>query len=312
MSASAVLPDNDENEERPPSSVRLPAMTRPGPELIPAHRRALILEHIQKRGAASIQELADAVHASPSTVRRDLEHLEERGYLERAHGGALLQQRQPRSTFEPESAISAQLARPEKRAIGLAAAAMLGGGESVIFDSSSTVAMAARACLDRDLALTAVTNDLAIGQMLAMSVKMRVVVPGGTVRPGSMTMTGMPGEAFITRLHADIAFIGVHAISKSTPTETSLEVAAMKAAMISAARRVILLADGSKFRIATFCDVCDPSKMHEVVTDDQAPKAEIAELRRNGIVVTVVSPLPAKPLAALNPPTGPQIQEVLR
>jgi DeoR family transcriptional regulator of aga operon len=287
-------------------------MTKPGPELIPAHRRALILEHIQKRGAASIQELADAVRASSSTVRRDLEHLEERGYLERAHGGALLQQRQPRSTFEPESAISAQLARPEKRAIGLAAAAMLGGGESVVFDSSSTVAMAARACLDRDLALTAVTNDLGIAQILAVSAKMRIVVPGGTVRPGSLTLTGMPGEAFITRLHADVAFIGVHAISKSTPTETSLEAAAMKAAMISAARRVILLADGSKFRIATFCEVCDPAKIHEVVTDDQAPKTELAELRRSGIIVTVVSLLSAKQNAKADPLSGPQMRGVPR
>ena len=260
-------------------------------ELIPAERRALVLEHIQQRGAASIQELSDAVGASPSTVRRDLEHLEERGYLERSHGGALIQRRQPQSTFEPESAISAQFARPEKKAIGLAAASMLSGGESVIFDSSSTVAMAAQACIDRDLALTAITNDLGIGQMLATSAKICTVVVGGTVRPGSLTLTGMPGEGFITKLHADIAFIGAHAISKGVPTETSLEAAAMKAAMISAARRVVLLADASKFQIAAFCRICDPSAVHEVVTDDRAPEAGIAALREAGVTVLVVARL---------------------
>jgi len=263
-------------------------MKRAGPELIPAQRRALVLEHIQKRGAASIQELADAVGTSPSTVRRDLEHLEEKGYLERSHGGALIQQRQPRSTFEPESAISAQFARSEKQAIGLAAAAMLSGGESVIFDSSSTVAVVAQACLDRDLALTAVTNDLGIGQMLATSAKMRIVVLGGTVRPGSLTLTGMPGEGFITKLYADIAFIGAHAISDGVPSETSLEAASMKAAMMTAARRVVLLADASKFQIAAFCKICDPSKVHEVITDDRAPKAGVAALREAGVTVVVV------------------------
>ena len=61
------------------------------PELIPAQRRAFMLDHIRKRGAASIQELSEAIGISLSTVRRDLEHLEARGYLERSHGGALIQ-----------------------------------------------------------------------------------------------------------------------------------------------------------------------------------------------------------------------------
>ena len=138
------------------------------PELIPAQRRAFMLEHIRKRGAASIQELAEAMGASLSTVRRDLEHLEQRGYLERSHGGALIQ-KQLQSTFEPEAAITAEFDRPEKESIGLAAAATLHSGASVIFDSSSTVLAAARASVERDIALTAVTNDLGIGQALSAS-----------------------------------------------------------------------------------------------------------------------------------------------
>jgi DeoR family transcriptional regulator, aga operon transcriptional repressor len=269
--------------------------SRRSAELIPAQRRALVLEHIRQRGAASIQELADAVGTSPSTVRRDLEHLEERGYLERTHGGALIQQRQSRSTFEPEAVIAAQFARAEKRLIGQAAAATLQPGESVIFDSSSTVLMAAQACIDRDLALTAVTNDLGIGQLLASSPKMRVVVLGGTVRPGSLTLIGKPGQDFIGNLHADVAFIGIHAMTGAVPTETSLEAAAMKFAMISAARRVVLLADSSKFQLAAFCKICDPSAVHEVVTDDRATESDLSTLRLAGIAVTVVSRPPELP-----------------
>jgi DeoR family transcriptional regulator of aga operon len=265
------------------------------PEILPAQRRALVLEHIRQRGAASIQELADAVHISPSTIRRDLEDLEERGYLERTHGGALLQPKQPHSTFEPEAAFSAQLSRTQKAVIGRAAAAMLHGGESVIFDSSSTVAMAAQACLARDLTLTAVTNDLGIGQILAASPKMRVVVLGGTVRPRSLTLTGRPGDEFIGNLHADVAFIGVHAIHNGIPTETSLEAAAMKLAMISAARRVVVLADASKFQVAAFCRICEPAAIHEVITDNRTSESDLATLRNAGITVTVVQPFPEKP-----------------
>ncbi len=165
---------------------------------------------------------------------------------------------------------------------------MLHGGESVIFDSSSTVGMAAQACLARDLALTAVTNDLGIGQILAASPKMRVVVLGGTVRAGSLTLTGKPGEDFIANLNADVAFIGVHAIHNGIPTETSLEAAAMKLAMISAARRVVVMADASKFQLAAFCRICSPAAVHEVITDDRAPEDDIASLRNAGVAVTVV------------------------
>jgi DeoR family transcriptional regulator, aga operon transcriptional repressor len=258
------------------------------PELIPAHRRAFMLEHIRKRGAASIQELAEAMGASLSTVRRDLEHLEARGYLKRSHGGALIQ-KQLQSTFEPEAAITAEFDRPEKESIGLAAAASLHSGASVIFDSSSTVLAAARASVERDIALTAVTNDLGIGQALSATSRIRVLCLGGTVRPEFLTVLGEPGESFLGTLRVDVAFIGTHAISGTALTETSLEAASMKRAMISAARRIVLLADASKFGAAAFCKICELTAVHELITDDRADPAEIARVRDLGLEVRVVS-----------------------
>jgi DeoR family transcriptional regulator of aga operon len=258
------------------------------PEMIPAQRRASVLDHIRRRGAASIQELSEAIGISISTIRRDLEHLEERGYLERSHGGAIIQ-KQRRSTFEPEAAISAEFFRAEKEAIGQAAARTLRAGESVIFDSSSTVLAAARACVALNLALTAVTNDLGIGQALAASREIRLVVLGGTVRPNSLTLLGEPGKDFLSNLNADVAFIGAHAISGSALTETSLEAAAMKRAMIAAARRVVLLADASKFQPAAFCRICDLTSIQELITDDRAAETYLAPLRELDIAVTVVS-----------------------
>src|SRR5688500_703421 len=98
------------------------------PELIPAHRRALMLEHLRQRNGASIQDLCRASGASASTVRRDLEHLEEQGYIERTHGGALIRTRQLRSTFEPEAVIAAHFSRDEKAAIGRLAGTTLSAG----------------------------------------------------------------------------------------------------------------------------------------------------------------------------------------
>jgi DeoR family transcriptional regulator of aga operon len=257
------------------------------PEVIPAQRRNMVLAYLLQRGAASIQELADALGASPSTMRRDLEQLEEVGHLRRTHGGAVLSS-STHSTFEPETAVAAQVSRAEKNAIGRAAAQQLSAGDSVIFDSGTTVLAAARFVAERRLALTAVTNDLGIGQVLAGSDNVRVVVLGGSVRRGSLTLIGEPGQSFIADIHADVAFIGTHSIAAGTLSDTSIEIASIKRAMISAARRVILLADSSKFQPAAFYKICDIADVHEVITDSGATEQHLAQLHELGLKVRVV------------------------
>ena len=247
-----------------------------------------MLEHLKLRGAASIQELAVASGASPSTVRRDLEHLEDQGFIERTHGGAMIQNRVPASTFEPEAGLAAHLAQAEKRAIGRAAAASLRPGQSVIFDSGSTVLMAAQAAVERDIPLTAVTNDLGIGQVLAAASQIRLVVLGGTLRPGSLTLTGEPGTDFLKGLRADVALVGVHAIADTSLSDTSIELAAMKRAMMAAARHVVLLADASKFQPAAFSRISDITAVQDLITDEAAQAADVARLRDLGIAVTLV------------------------
>ena len=107
--------------------------------MIAAQRRALILEHLRRDGADSIIALAETIGVSASTIRRDLDFLTHGGYIVRSHGGAILSERL-HTTFEPQREIGAQIARTAKTAIGARAADLLELGQSVIFDSSSTVA----------------------------------------------------------------------------------------------------------------------------------------------------------------------------
>jgi len=264
------------------------------PEVIPAQRRSLLLEYLLQRGAASIQELADAMGASPSTVRRDLEQLEDEGHLRRTHGGAVVSSAN-HSTFEPDAAIAAQASRAEKLAIGAAAAGLLSTGDSVVFDSGSTVLAAARAAVERRVTLTAVTNDLGIGQVLAASDKVRVVVPGGTVRRGSLTLVGEPAQSFMRDIHADVAFVGTQSITGGLLSDTSVEIASIKRAMIAAARRVVLLADSSKFQPAAFYKICDVTAVHEIITDRAAPAKQLDQIRELGVKVTLVDIAPGGP-----------------
>ncbi|RJT41296.1 DeoR/GlpR transcriptional regulator [Mesorhizobium waimense] len=257
-------------------------------DIVPAKRQALILEHLRVSGAASIQELADTIGGSQSTVRRDLEHLVEKGYLERTHGGAHLLQPM-RATFEREMTVNAELQHAEKVAIGREAAQRLSARDSVIFDSSSTVMEVVRAAAERDLPLTVVTNSLEIADFAADIKSWRIILPGGTVRPGYRHLAGEPGESFIKTLHADLCMTGASAVTGTLLTETSLEVASLKRAMISSARKTILLVDSSKFTAPGFCTLSDISEIDEVITDEGISQDALSSLRSAERKVTVVS-----------------------
>lgn len=260
-------------------------------ERLPVQRQALILDYIRQHGAGSIHDLAKAIGSSVSTIRRDLERLEARRALTRARGGAVVPA-EPDATFEPAADLAAQLARAEKRMIGAAAAEMLAEGESVIFDSGSTVLCAAQAVLARAMALTAVTNDLGIAQILAQSEAIRVIVAGGTIRHGSLSLTGEPGRDFLAGLHADTLLLGTHTISGTVITDTSIEIAAMKRAMIKAVRRVVLLADSSKFQRPAFATICGLDEIDVLVTDDGADPSALAAARDQGVAVTLIQAQP--------------------
>lgn len=263
-------------------------------EIIPAKRRAMILDRVRKSGAASIQELADEIGASASTIRRDLEHLTEGGYLERTHGGALLVP-PLQAAFEREPAINAHLQREQKRAIGMLAAQRLNARESVVFDSSSTVIEAARAAVTRELPLTTVTNSLDIAQVCASAPSWRVIMPGGSVRPGSGILVGEPGESFLKTIHADVCLIGAYAVTGRLLTDASLEVASIKRTMIQSSRRTILLVDSSKFQAPAFCTFAELSDMDEVITDDGVTDENLAMLRSFNVTVSVVPVASGRP-----------------
>jgi DeoR family transcriptional regulator of aga operon len=258
------------------------------PPLIPAARQARILDHLSSRGVVAIAELARAVGVSASTVRRDLDDLAASGQLRRTHGGAVALGT-ARTTFEPAPSIAQHAHSVAKRAIGEAAAALVEAGQSVVFDSSSTVLEAARGVVARGLAITAVTNDLRIAAVLAEAPRIRVIVPGGTLRPGSHTLIGEPGASFARGLAADLAFLGAHAIAEGTISETSIEVAGIKQAMAAGARRLAVLADASKFGAVAFCKVLALSAGDLVITDDGIDHAARTSLSARGVVLQTVA-----------------------
>jgi len=268
-------------------------------KLLPTQRQSYILDVLGEKGIISLNQLSERLGASFSTVRRDLDELARRHLVERTHGGAMLgalaQSRREEGAPTPSSNIQAA-----KESIGRVAASRIREGDSVIFDSSTTVLEAARVIVASRMRITAVTNNIKIADLLSASEGIRLIVPGGSRRAGTNVLSGEPGDSFFSRLHADIALIGAQSASDGMLNDSRIESASGKRILLGAARTRILLIDSWKFGGPNFCDVAPLTEFDEIITDDGLPEEERKDLERRGVIVqtesTVADEAPARAL----------------
>jgi DeoR family transcriptional regulator of aga operon len=256
-------------------------------KLLPEQRQSFILDVLAEQGVAALHQLVERLGASFSTVRRDLDELVLKGLVMRTHGGAMLRGRPSGPVDEDSPPSPTGEMRAVKEAIGRMAAARVREGDSVIFDSSTTVLEAARVIAESKLRITAVTNSIKIADLLAQSEAVRLIVPGGTRRAGTYVLTGEPGDSFLSRLHADLALIGAQSASGGVLTDSRIESASAKRLLMGAVRTRILLIDSWKFGGPGFCEVAPLTDFEEVITDAGIAEEERRDLERRGIFVQI-------------------------
>lgn len=246
-----------------------------------AERQQLIAERARAAGRVEVAGLAEDLGVTTETVRRDLDALEKHGVLRRVHGGAIPVER---LRFEPELAARDTESTGEKQRIAKAALAELPAEGVILLDAGSTTArLADLVPADRDL--TVVTNALPIALTLATR-GVNVLCLGGRVRP--KTLAGVDTWALnaLRDLYVDVAFVGTNGVSVarglSTPDQAE---AAVKSAMVTAARRVVVLTDSSKVGTDCFARFATLEQVDSIITDDRLSDAEAAEFEAAGPTV---------------------------
>lgn len=247
-------------------------------------RHEMVLQLVMERGEVSVAELSKRAGVTPMTIRRDLETLEAAGALQRVHGGAVIAA--SRGYVTPYS-VRVQRNKEAKRRIGEAAAGMLQEGEAVIIDVGTTpLQVAAALCERRNL--TVATPSLHVANLLADNRGIRLIVTGGMVDPGELSMVGDFAEEIFSRLRCDTFVMGIGGVDgEAGCTEFSLEDAGVKRAALSSARRCIVTADSSKLGQVALAHVCPVDRVDVLVTDIAAPKWELSRLAEHMEVVVV-------------------------
>ncbi|MCX6433752.1 MAG: DeoR/GlpR family DNA-binding transcription regulator [Actinobacteria bacterium] len=245
-------------------------------------RRRAIEAAIRKDGEVTIAALAEKHSVSEMTIRRDLEALEISGSVRRVRGGAISTVSR---SYEPPLTHRLVDNAEAKKAIGAAAANLLSPGETAILDvGTSTLEMAKR--LHGHRGNTIVTPSLMVAMELGGNPNLRVLVTGGVVRPGEMSLIGPPAEDAFNDVNCDVVFLGVAGVDPDSGlTEYSLEDTRVKRAALKAARRAVVLADESKLGRVAFSHVAPISVVDTLVTDAAPTHPVVVALRDMGTTI---------------------------
>ena len=248
-------------------------------------RQNVIVSEVSASGRCSVVELAGRFGVSAETVRRDLLVLERAGLLRRVHGGAVASGAQV-ITERPVPDRAVEHAE-QKQAIAECALTLMPDAGSVLLDAGTTTSRVA-AALPASARLTLVTHSLPIAGLLAEHPGCELHLLPGRVRPTTQAAVGADTVAALSRLRVDIALIATNALSLehglSTPDH---EEAAVKRALVAAARRVVVLVDSSKLDEESTVRFADLADIDTVITDGGAPDAHRARLEAAGIEVLV-------------------------
>src|SRR6478735_12797218 len=239
--------------------------------MLARQRQTLILWGVR------VADLARDLGVSDMTVRRDLEILDRRGLIEKVHGGATSL---PSSAlFEPGFAAKSELQEPEKEAIADAAVALVVPGSAIGISAGTTTYALARRLVDI-AGLTVVTNSVPVADVLHRAGRSdQTIILTGGVRTPSDALVGPFAVAALRTIHLDQVFMGVHGMDPHSgfTTPNVLE-AETDRALVDAARRLVVLADHTKWGVIGISTIARLDQADAVVTDRGISDEARAEL----------------------------------
>lgn len=254
-------------------------------DLFLEERRQEILRRVNEVGRVSVTELSQGLGVSEVTIRSDLQALADQKLLVRTHGGAI-----PANGGRYELALAMRRRRQvqEKSRIGAAGAALVGDGDAIFLDSSSTALTIVQHLKNRRQ-LTVVTNSLVVAQELQDAPAVSVVMPGGALQNETASLIGLDGLALLRKFNLQKGFFGAHGLSLAEGlTDVSAAEAEVKRELVAMCRRRVAVLDATKWGQVGLASFARPDEIDRIITDTHAPADLIERMRRLGVEITLV------------------------
>jgi DeoR/GlpR family transcriptional regulator of sugar metabolism len=236
--------------------------------VIIAERQSRLQTLLALRGMSDMETLAAELNVSSSTVRRDLELLEQKGLVQRTHGGVIwLGDKSNNTPAGRPYAFDQRMGYQQsaKRAIARAAKSLVAPGQTVLIDGGTTTFYLAQELLGQPLQL--VTNSLPIANLFLNDEHVELILTGGLMYPRYGVLLGPTAESTLATIHTKTLFLSVAGIHHGALYNQNLLLVQSERRMMEQAQEVVLLADSGKFGQQALSKLADLSEIDTVVTD---------------------------------------------
>ena len=231
-------------------------------------RRRYILDQIAKDGFVKVAELAKTLGVTQVTIRKDLNHLETYGALQRAHGSAI----QPvQQNTDPGLNVQKLINFEQKQKIAEAAVSLTKSDESIFIASGSTITVFAENLKPKGK-LNVVSISVNISAHLGDIPGITVMQVGGVLYGNTLSVLGAEASKTIENLYCSKVFFGVDGIDPEYGLTCGTgEEASITQKMMNSSQTTIVLADSSKIGKRGFARICDIADVDILITDSGIP-----------------------------------------
>lgn len=244
----------------------------------------LMEEYVIRNGVVSMEELAEQFQISINTVRRDVKQLLTRRTLVKVYGGVAVRERQDTQPVLP-FAIRIEKNRKAKETIGRLASELVQDGDSIFLDSGSTTPQILPHLADKT-GVTVLTHSLSVLTEASKYRNLRVIAFGGIFNPDTASYVDIETMASLSRFTIDKVFVAATGVSlENGLTNTTFLEAEIKRMIVKRAKKLILLADSSKFDYSSIITFCDFNNLSCVVTEKRPPAHFVEAMEANQIAL---------------------------
>lgn len=249
--------------------------------MLAPERHTFILEELARRGVVRIASVADELEVSEMTIRRDLEQLSDQGMLNKVHGGATVKV-DTAQVMEPPFRTKSLREQGAKDAIAEAAAAMVSPAAAVALMGGSTVFALAKRLVSVPR-LTIVTNSLPISDLFQREGRSdQTVILAGGLRTPTDSLVGEIAVSTFDKLNIDIVFMGTHGMDLNSGfSSPNLLEAETNRAVQSRAKKLVVLADHTKWGEVAFSTFANLSDANTLITDAELSEEALNQLRKH-------------------------------
>jgi DeoR/GlpR family transcriptional regulator of sugar metabolism len=251
-----------------------------------SERHQKIYELLLSHNTLSINKISSLLGISKMTVRRDLDHLSNKGTVQRVHGGAIITRTKD---YEPPYMIRSLEMKREKEMIGQLAASLIKENEVIIVDVGSTLLELVKN-IPEGKNITVITNWIPAAVELSKKREglFNIVLLGGKVYTDELSIMGNYSEEMLKNFNADVCFLGVGGISgKLGLTDYNMDGVQIKKQMIKSSKKVVVLSDHTKFDRVAHIRIADLKSVDQIITDDGIEEANKSKIERFGTKVIV-------------------------